>query len=215
MIRTISGSSYPYCMLSEKYPCTKFKKIDIKKLSEISSEFCYIIRIKLYNVKDKYYNHIISQSKCNEIYNGRYDNGRVVSCDYLVITVTDIDLRHIVRFYSFDKYEIIEAYFSHKQYLPKKFYEFILEKYKDKTTLKGIPEKKLQYALAKNRFNSLYGMIVTNSVSPEISFINEEWSKRELTNYDIIVKLLDIKSNGFLNFPWRNIRDLFCEAEIC
>lgn len=132
-------------MLAEKYPCTPFKKINIKKLSELSNEFCYIIKIKLYNVTDKYYNHIISQSKCNEIYNGRYDNGRVISADYLIITVTDIDIKHIVRFYRFTNYEIIEAYFSHKQYLPEKFYNFILEKYQDKTKLKGIPDKKLLY----------------------------------------------------------------------
>ena len=89
------------------------------------------------NIKSKYYNNFISYSKCRNIKNGRYDNGRVVSADELEITLTDIDFKIILESYS-GTYEIIESYFSTYKYLPKKFIDFILEKYVVKTKLKNV-----------------------------------------------------------------------------
>lgn len=50
-------------------------------------------------------------------------------------------------------------------------------------------------------------MTVTNSISPDIDFKEGEWIKRELTNFDILEKLVETKTQGFLNFPWRNFRN--------
>ena len=189
-------------MLSEKYPASQFKKCNIKKFSEISKDFCYLFRIKFTCIKCKYYNNIISESKCLDINKGVYDNGRVVKAKSLIIDVTEVDLKLILKYYDFKSYEIIESYFAYKSYLPKEFYDFILDKYQDKTKLKGIPERKVEYNLAKNKFNSLYGMSVTNNICAEIDYKNNEWCKIELTNIDILMKLQEVKKKGFLNFAW-------------
>lgn len=125
-------------MLSEKYPSSRFTKINIKSLEDLSSRFCYIIKIKFWDIKSKYINDVLSLSKCTDIKGGVFDNGRVVSADYIEITVTEVDLKIITDFYKYSKYEIIESYYASKSYLPEKFYKFILKKYVDKTKLKGV-----------------------------------------------------------------------------
>ena len=130
-------SSYPFVMVSEKYPSSEFKRCKIKTANEMLTRFAYILVVKFKNIKSKYYNNFISYSKCRNIKNGRYDNGRVVSADELEITLTDIDFKIILESYS-GSYEIIESYFSSYKYLPKKFIDFILEKYVVKTKLKNV-----------------------------------------------------------------------------
>ena len=130
-------SSYPFVMVSEKYPSSEFKKCKIKSKNDILSRFAYLLVVRFKNIKSKYYNNFISFSKCRNIKNGRYDNGRVVSADELEITLTDIDFKIILESYS-GTYEILESYFSTYKYLPKKFVDFILEKYVVKTKLKNV-----------------------------------------------------------------------------
>lgn len=196
------ASSYPFVMLSEKFITTPFKEINLKDITKMVDTFSYILRIKFYDIKSKYFNNIISMNKCLEIKNGKYDNGRVIKASELEIVITEVDLKEILLFYDIKGYTIIESYFASKGYLPRKFYEFILEKYQDKTKLKGVKGKELEYALAKNKFNALYrlGMTVTNTIRNEILFEGNEWIDKPLDNSDIIVKLLNEKRKGFLNF---------------
>ena len=129
-------------MLSEKYPSSRFTKINVKTLEDLSSRFCYIIKIKFWDIKSKYINDVLSLSKCTDIKGGVFDNGRIVSSDYIEITVTEVDLKIITDFYKYSKYEIIECYYASKSYLPEKFYKFILKKYVDKTKLKGVKRQR-------------------------------------------------------------------------
>ena len=194
-------SSYPFVMVSEKYPSTEFKKCKVKKANDLMSRFAYLLVVKFKNIKSKYYNNFISFSKCRNIKNGRYDNGRIVSADELEITVTDIDFKIILESYT-GKYEIIESYFSLYKYLPKTFIDFILEKYISKTKLKNVEGSEVNYALAKNSFNSLYGMSVTNTIRDEVIFENNTWFTRKLENIDILLKLQEEKSKSFLSFSY-------------
>ena len=61
-----------------------------------------------------------------------------------------------------------------KAYLPKDFVLSILTLYKDKTELKGIESKYMEYMIAKENLNSCYGMCVTDICRDEISY-NKEW----------------------------------------
>lgn len=148
-------SSYPFVMVSEKYPASEFKKCNVKKASDLLSRFAYILVVRFKNIKSNFYNNFISYSKCINIKNGRYDNGRVVSADELEIVLTDIDFKIILQAYS-GTYTILESYFSLYKYLPKKFIDFILEKYVVKTKLKNVEGQEVKYQLSKNSFNSLY-----------------------------------------------------------
>lgn len=190
-------------MISEKYPSSEFLKINIKNVSELKECFAYLITIKLVNIKSKFYNNIISQSKCTTIKNGKYDNGRVIEAEEIEITVTDIDLKLIFFAYNIENYEILESYYSIYEYLPKQYIEFILEKYENKTKYKNVEGKEVEYALEKSKFNSLYGMSVTNNINDEVIYDNEKgWYEEPLTNDEILEKLEKEKEIGFLSFAY-------------
>lgn len=142
-------------MVTHRFPSTKFKPCKIRRIEEFSNNFAYLIRVKLYNIESNYWNHFISQSKCRNIKNGRYDNGRVIKASELELTLTDVDFRLILEAYSCE-YEILECYYSVYNYLPMKFINFILNKYVLKTQYKGVVGKEIEYQREKGLFNSLY-----------------------------------------------------------
>lgn len=197
------ASSYPYVMLVEKYPAREFKKCNIKDIKQILPCFAYLVRIKFYNIKCKYYNNFISFSKCKDILNGRYDNGRVISADELEIVLTDIDLKFIFDTYEFTSYEFKEVYYSKYNYLPIDYMYFILEKYIKKTELKNVAGCELEYMLTKNKFNSLYGMTVTNNIRDLVTFDNSYgWKEENLSNEEIEDLLQKEKDYPFLSFSY-------------
>ena len=192
----------PYVMVTHKFPMREFRKCNITSIDQINSlfNFAYLLVVRFYNIECKYYNNFISQSKCRHIVNGKYDNGRVIAADSLELTLTDIDFKFILQSYNC-KYEILESYFSRYDYLPKQFIDFILEKYIIKTTYKGVKEKELEYNLEKAKFNSLYGMTVTNNIKDEVIFNNDTgWSEIPQTNEEILRALEKEKKQGFLAF---------------
>ena len=161
------------------------------------------MRIRFKNIKSKYFNNIISQSKCERIYKGQYDNGRIIGAEEIEIVVTDVDLRLIFETYEFEEYEFLESYYSIYEYLPKQFIEFILEKYVKKTEYKNVDGKEIEYALEKAKFNSLYGMSVTNNIKDEVIFDNENgWTEIPLDNETILKMLEKEKSDAFLSFSY-------------
>lgn len=195
-------SSYPYVMVTHKFPSKEFKSCKITKKEQMLKSFAYILKVRFYNIKCKYYNNFISQSKCIRIKNGKYDNGRIIYAEELEIVLTDIDFYFILHTYNC-QYEILESYYSKYDYLPKDFIEFILEKYINKTKYKNIEEKKVEYALEKAKFNSLYGMAVTNNIKDAVIFDNETgWEEIPIENQEIIDSLEKEKKQGFLSFAY-------------
>ena len=148
-------SAYPYILTTHKFPSKEFKKCDIKTVDEMSKRFAYILTVHFKNLKCKYYNSFISASKCTMIENAKYDNGRIIEAKEIEIVITDIDFYFILDSYECE-YEIKEAWFSLYNYLPKKFIEFVLDKYVLKTKYKGVVGKELEYQEEKRRFNALY-----------------------------------------------------------
>ena len=194
-------SSYPYVMVTHKYPSTEFKRCFIKSHTEMFSNFAYLLVIKFKNVKSKYLNNFISSSKCENIINGKYDNGRIISADEFTMTITDVDFRLYLLSYNFE-YEIIESYYSVYNYLPRKFIDFILEKYVNKTKYKNVAGKEVEYQLEKAKFNALYGMTCTNTIRDKVIFDGDNWFEEKLTNDEIITALNDEKKKCFLSFAY-------------
>lgn len=149
-------SSYPYVLVSYKYPSTEFLPCKLRDAKNMVDNFAYLIVVKFYKIKCKYFNNFISSSKCKNIINAVYDNGRIISADEITMTLTDVDFKFIIYAYNIGYYEILESYYSVYDYLPKKFIEFILEKYVNKTKYKGVEGKEVEYSKEKNKFNSLY-----------------------------------------------------------
>lgn len=197
-------SSYPFVMLVEKYPSTTFKKCNVSNIKSILyDDFAYIINIEFKNIKSNYFNNIISKSKTYYIENGVYDNGKIVSASLLKIVINEIDLKIIQEFYSFDEYNILEIYYANKSYLPYELLDFILDKYHNKTAYKNVSGKEYLYSIEKSKFNSLYGMCVTNNIKDNIEFNNEGlWTTKKISNYDILDKLSVERKKGFLSFAY-------------
>ena len=196
-------SSYPYVLVTHKYPSTEFLPCKLIKANQMIDKFAYLIVVRFKNLKCKYFNNFISLSKCKNIIDGVYDNGRVISASSLEMVLTDIDFKFILDVYNISSYEILESYYSVYDYLPKKFIEFILEKYVNKTKYKGVEGKEVEYAKEKNKFNALYGMSVTNTIRDEVIYDNDlDWSEKELDNSEIIDKLKYEKKKAFLSFSY-------------
>lgn len=195
-------SSYPYVMTTHKMPSTKFVRCDVKRLEDMSSNYAYLMVVRFKNVKSKYFNTLISQSKCRNIRGARYDNGRILSAETLETTITDIDFKLIIKAYECE-YEILECYSSLYNYLPEKFINFVLDKYVIKTQYKGVVGKELEYQTEKSKFNALYGMSVTNNIRDDVKYDNEYgWSETPITNEEIEKKLLEEEKEGFLSFSY-------------
>lgn len=196
-------SAYPYVMVTSKFPMSEFKECHIKTADDMLTNYAYLLKVTFHNLKCKYYNNFISASKCNNIVGALFDNGRIVSAKEVTITITDIDFRFFLDVYDIESYEINESYYAIYKYLPKKFINFILEKYVNKTKFKNVKGKELDYVKEKNKFNSLYGMTVTNMIRDEVNFDNiTGWSELELTDSLIFDKLLEEKEKAFLSFSW-------------
>lgn len=196
-------SAYPYVLVSCRFPSSEFKPCNIKRKKDMSKHLCYLLVVRFYNIKCKYYNNFISASKCNYIKGAKYDNGRIISAEEIEITLTDIDFYFILDTYK-GSYEIVESWFCNYAYLPKQFIEFVLQKYVNKTEFKGVAGKEIEYQKEKNKFNALYGMSVTNMIRDNVVYKDdvEEWFEEELTNDEIIDKLQIEKKKSFLSFAW-------------
>ena len=196
-------SAYPYVLVTCKFPMKAFQQCNITKREEMLPEYAYLLRVKFTNIKCKYYNNFISASKCSWIVGGKMDNGRIIRAKEITITLTDIDFKFILDTYECESYEILQACSALYNYLPLKFINFILEKYVNKTKFKNVKGKELEYAKEKNKFNSLYGMTVTNMIRDDVEFTNEKgWNETPLTDVNIFDKLIKEKEKSFLSFAW-------------
>ena len=181
-------SSYPYVMLSEKFPMSKGTLINPenrkseKEIRNYLDNFCCIFDIELFDIYPKSNEHPLSMSKCEKITNGSFNNGRVVSADYLMTTITNVDFKLIERFYNIKRKRITNLMIYTKNYLPTLFVESIIDLYKKKTELKNVKGKEAEYMISKGMLNSSYGMAVMDPIRDifEYDSFNDEWHETEL-----------------------------------
>lgn len=92
------------------------------------------------------------------------------------------------------------------QYLPKQILTSILKLYGDKTELKGIEGKEVEYLLSKGMLNSVYGMCVTDIIRDVISY-DDEWQIQTKKNLPVEELEGMMQKNNkswrrFLYYPW-------------
>ena len=197
------ASSYPYVLVTQKYPNSEFRPCKIRRRGEMSKRLAYLLVVRFKNVKCKYYNNFISSSKCRNLRGAKYDNGRLISAAEFEMTLTDIDFYFYLDTYDLE-YEILECWYSSMSYLPKTLIEFILDKYVGKTELKGVEGREMEYGRIKGMYNSIYGMSVTNNIRDNVIYDDSSgiWEEVPLTNDEIIEKLQSEKKKSFLSFAY-------------
>ena len=175
------SSSYPYQMVSKKYPTIWFGIKDERYLVEELfakypvEEYAIACRCTFTNLRSKHVHSILSKHKSSrlDLKSLIEDNGRVNSCDVIEFACNEIDILNILDFYDFDNIEIRDIYVSKKQYLPKEIVSIILKLFQMKTNLKGIGEEVENYMRSKNKINGVYGTCVFNILDSGIYFDNE------------------------------------------
>ena len=197
-------SSYPAVMLSEKFPMSASKIVDVKSSDEFYSLLktrCCLFDAKFTNLEPKvYFDNYISSSKVWGEEGISLNNGRVIRANVLITTLTEIDFRIIEEMYTWETLEIANFRIYQKAYLPTTFIKAIIKLDQDKTKLKGVDGSEYEYAKSKEMINSAYGMTVTDICRDEINFI-DDWT---IERGDMS-KSLDKYNNSkarFLFYPW-------------
>ena len=203
------ASSYPDVMLNCEFPMSNFAPRMISNINELlklceKRHLCFIGKFVLTNVrqKDVYYGApYISRDKALELSEPVCDNGRILSCDRIVLSLTDIDYKIIENEYDFD-IEVISVYTAKYGYLPEGLRNLIIALFKDKTELKGIKEKEVDYMKSKELINSLYGMCAQNPIRPEIVYNDGENPFSVEPVQDLHEAMEKHNKKAFLSYAW-------------
>lgn len=200
-------SSYPAVMLSEMFPMSKSEKLtnlSYDKFKDSIEKYLCIFDIQFTNLRMKsdVSENIISSSKCFKLKKPVINNGRVVRASLLETTITNVDFSYYHNFYEWDSIKIGTLYRYKKAYLPKPIIEALLELYKKKTELKGVPEKVVEYKVKKGMFNAVYGCSVTDIVKELIEYTNDLGWFSEQPDIDDAIEKYNNSRNRFLFYPW-------------
>ena len=202
-------SSYPYVMITEKFPMGRFFFDSKVSLNKLDKNKCYILTLNFKNITSNGIMNYISLDKCkNKKLKGIVtDNGRIYHADELEITCTEQDYYIIRDNYDYDECVLIKARSCKNDYLPKLLIEFIINIYEEKSILKeqlqndNSSDLKVKYAMVKSLLNSIYGMTVTNYIIDKIDY-DFEWSKTEIDENEIKEMLKGQKENNKVMLPY-------------
>src|SRR5690554_3133013 len=197
-------SSYPTVMVSEHFPMSRGRKIDITSISqlkEMAEYYCLVFDVKFTGLKNKIgYESYISESRCVGLKSPIIDNGRVFMADELTTTITEIDFNIIEAVYEWESVSIANVNGFLKGRLPKPIIKSILDLYVKKTELKDIEGYETEYLLAKGMLNSVYGMSVTDVLQDTHEYI-DGWKQLPIDVEGAIEDYNESK-NRFLYYPW-------------
>lgn len=154
-------SSYPAVMVAEKFPMSAGEKVEIKTKEDFLyniENYCCVFEARFTDFHSKVmFDNPISASKCHNLVNDVLNNGRIVSADSFVTSMTNVDYNVYEMFYTWEKMEIGTFYRYKADYLPREFVDSILSFYENKTKLKGVVGKESEYLHEKENVNSCYG----------------------------------------------------------
>ena len=198
-------SAYPFQMVAEYFPMTKGEYIgaveDNKLFNYYLSKYCCLFDIEFTNLQPLVeFENVLSVSRCHIIGNYVANNGRLVSAEQCTTTLTELDYETISKFYKWDYVKIMNMRVYHRGYLPRSLIMAVLSLYEDKTRLKGVEGKEIEYLVSKNMINAAFGMMVTAVVRDEFDYA-DDWCK---TGADVDSQLAGYNKNfnRFLYYGW-------------
>lgn len=199
------SSAYPFVMLSEEFPMSKAEYYIPKSKEDFEKNlkcYCCLFMVEIFDIRSSItFDNYISVSHCIEKEMYIENNGRLVSADRIIITITEQDYSIIKRVYHWSNMRILSFKRFKKEYLPRDFMLAILKLFRDKTVLKGVENKEVEYLISKENLNSCYGMTVTDPCRDEILYSNNEWDK-DLCDFKIALEKYNKSSKRFLSYPW-------------
>lgn len=203
-------SSYPAVMIAEQYPMSSSERIECIDEEEFYKSldlYCCVFDIEFNDLEPLILSeNYISSSRCYQL-EKPYDinNGRVVSAKRLCTTMTNVDFQICEQFYTWSTIQISNFRRYKKGYLPTDFIKSVLKLYKDKTELKGVEGKEVEYLNSKEMLNSCYGMTVTDICREEFIYSDNHWlDKDEKPGIDYETKIIKYNNNRgrFMFYVW-------------
>lgn len=155
-------SSYPYVMLSYKFPMSKFHRVKGSKGFEehIKKGHHVIFTATFTNLRNTTTHSLESLSKCRCVKNPIVDNGRILSADQIEVTLTEVDYEMYKKFYTWDidTFEVLGYLYAEvSDYIPKDALTTLINNYERKAYLKANDQP---YNIEKAKVNSEYGACV-------------------------------------------------------
>lgn len=197
-------SSYPAVMLCEEFPMSRGRLIQVENMNQLHfycKKYCLVFEAKFTNLRAKIeHENYLSESKCYMLKKPIINNGRIYSAEEVAITLTNVDYEIMIQCYEWDELEVANITRFHKAYLPKSIIESIIKLYEDKTILKDVAGKEVEYLLSKGMLNSVYGMCVTDIIQDNATF-NGSWQSQPADIEEQILNYNDSK-NRFLYYAW-------------
>lgn len=200
VIENVNGfdfqSSYPYCILMQKFPISKFEDVKITNFEQVqkldNSGYAVLLKVRFYGISNTTTHSIESITKTveyeeaakmskemhistdrlyKEMVHPVIDNGRLLYADVCTVWLTELDLRIYNMFYEWENYEILVSKKAKKGVLPDYVRYPIMVYYAKKTVLKKSGKKDTtEYLLSKEMVNAGYGMMCEKLHMSDIIF---------------------------------------------
>lgn len=204
------SSSYPDVICNRLFPMSKFtlsqehSETALEWLINVSKRACVFsatfknLCLNSVSVTCPY----ISRDKCEIKGEMSCDNGRVMYAEQCTTAFTDIDWQIVKSQYQWANCEISELRYAKYGRLPKPIIQCCLDYYRKKTELKGIGGQEIYYMKAKNKLNSIYGMMATDPIRTTFEFLAEtdEQFLRKPEDYEAMLEYANKKA--FLAYQW-------------
>lgn len=214
-------SSYPYQLLTQYYPSTRFypygNVTSISELDDLCSDKCVLFRCGFKNlrIKETAVDAYLPLSKALALEGKRrVANGRVLTAESAIYTHTELDWAIVKDTYTWDAIAISSVYTARRAPLPEELRRVILSYFKEKCELAVARDKAKQegdkerydkisylYAKIKNKLNGIFGMCYTDPVRDIITFSDDEWT-RESSNIPTALAEYKAGKNNFLVYAW-------------
>lgn len=214
------ASSYPACMMINKFPMTKFVEIRMETFLKIREEkrHIFLLHICLKGVEFIAQHGIPYIALAKTSYHSKdrvLDNGRIRKAKEIKLWCFDGDMDIITAEYEIRKIQIEKIYASVSGSLPAEYRAVVMDYFRKKTRLKSATDNDgmYNYSLAKRRINALYGMMVmrldqTNTIYTGNAGSGYEIADKEKMQADYTAWLDETlekyykKRNNFLAYQW-------------
>ena len=170
------SSAYPAVQCECYFPMTPFRA-QFPSVNQLMTcmrhgKAC-LMRLRIKGLRQRYswwgfpYIPLAKTRHCTGFVN---DNGRLLSAEYLEMTITDIDFRIIAKEYDWDALSVLDLYSADYGKLPAPLLDRVKESFTGKTALKGVKGQELYYVKSKNDLNSYYGMTAQDPLQLDTLF---------------------------------------------
>lgn len=203
-------SSYPDKMEKRYVPSGSLNYFaEVTKLEEVRplmDNYCVITRVAFQGLelKKEMSMPYLALHKCREFKRSDTlaDNGKILCSNYLETTITELDFFIIEKLYTWKHVTFFDVNYCRRDLLPDWFRDTCHSYYKNKTELKDVEGREVEYANEKENLNSGYGMCATFPVHDEIVRTGSEFDTIVATDWEEQLNKFYESKTAFLPYQW-------------